>query len=49
MVLNWAAPMTMTSNNLIIRASALQSESWGFVLGASAQEERSQLYYSCAG
>jgi hypothetical protein len=42
-VLNWAAQVTMTSNRLTIRAFALQSVSKSLVLGAFAQEERSQL------
>jgi hypothetical protein len=42
-VLNWAAQVTMTSNRLITHACALRSKSKSLVLGAFAQEERSQL------
>jgi hypothetical protein len=42
-VLNWAAPVTMTSNRWIIRACALRCSSKSLVLGAFAQEERSHL------
>jgi hypothetical protein len=41
-VLNWAAQVTMTSNRLVIQARALRSLSKTLVLGAFAQEERSQ-------
>jgi hypothetical protein len=42
-VLNWAAQVTTTSNRLIIRECALRSSSKSPILGAFAQEERSQL------
>jgi hypothetical protein len=42
-VLNWAAQVTAASNRLIIKACALRSFSTSLVLGAFAQEERSQL------
>jgi hypothetical protein len=42
-VLDWAAQVTMTSNRLTIQACVLQSLSKGLVLGAFAQEERSEL------
>jgi hypothetical protein len=42
-VLNWAALVTMTSNRLIVRACAMRSFRKSLVLGAFAQEERSQL------
>jgi hypothetical protein len=42
-VLNWAAQVTMASNHLIIQTCALRSLSKSLVLGAFAQEERSQL------
>jgi hypothetical protein len=42
-VLNWAAQVVMKSNRLIFQACALRSLSKSLVLGAFAQEKRSQL------
>jgi hypothetical protein len=46
-VLKWVALMKMTSKCLITRACALQSSSMDFVLGVSAQKERSHSH--CSG
>jgi hypothetical protein len=46
-VLNRTAPVTMTSNRLIIRAYALRNLNKSLVLGPFAQEERCHSY--CSG